>query len=104
MNNEWIAEFIRCDLTRSHSKHCCWAIPKSRLIFPKPFSGRSSSGPSAGNTFTGTKELEFFDAQNTKWSGNSLPSGVCVDNISSDDGNSVRQSTFTGSDGLPGNC
>ena len=63
------------------------------------------SRPSAGNTFSGTKELEFFDAQNTKWSGNSLPSsGVCVDNITSDKGNSVDKSTFTGSSGLPGSC
>eukprot|EP00752_Nemacystus_decipiens_P009556 g8536.t1 len=54
--------------------------------------------------FTGTEELEFFDAQGTVWSGNSLPSGVCVDNISSDDGESVDESTFASSDGLPGSC
>ena len=55
--------------------------------------------------FTGTTELEFFDAQDTQWSGNTLPdSGVCVDNISSDDGESVETSTFVGSDELPPDC
>lgn len=47
-------------------------------------------------------ELEFNDAQGTEWTDNILPEGVCVDNVSSDDGNSVDESTFTGSsDGLP---
>eukprot|EP00903_Cladosiphon_okamuranus_P006680 g6520.t1 len=57
-----------------------------------------------GNTFTGTEELQFFDAQNTQWSGNSLPSGVCVDNVTSDDGDSIPASTFKSSNGLPGSC
>ncbi|CAB1099946.1 MEP1 [Ectocarpus sp. CCAP 1310/34] len=53
------------------------------------------------NEFTGTEELEFYDAQATTWSGNSLPSGVCIDNITSDDGNSVPPSTFSSSSGVP---
>lgn len=57
--------------------------------------------PAADNLFTGTTELEFFDAQATVWSGNTIPSGVCIDNISSDDGNSITESTFVSSDGLP---
>lgn len=59
----------------------------------------------ADNEFTGTTELEFFDAQGTVWSDNTLPSsGVCVDNISIDDGQSVDESTFASSSGLPGSC
>lgn len=50
------------------------------------------------NVFTGTEEIEFSEAEDTIWSGNSLPSGVCLKNR---DGTS----TFTGSsDGLPGIC
>ena len=61
--------------------------------------------PSADNEFTGTTELEFFDAQGTVWSGNTIPSsGVCVDNITSDNGESVPLSTFASSDGLPSDC
>eukprot|EP00903_Cladosiphon_okamuranus_P006681 g6521.t1 len=59
----------------------------------------------SNNVFTGTQELEFFDAQDTQWSGNTLPeSGVCVDNVTSDDGNDITESTFEGSDGLPSDC
>ena len=59
----------------------------------------------ADNVFTGATEIEFFDAQDTTWTGNELPvSGVCVDNVSSDDGESVDTSTFASSDGLPGDC
>lgn len=54
------------------------------------------------NEFTGTVELEFYDAQGTEWSDNTIPEGVCLNNVSSDDGNSVDESTFTeSSDGLP---
>eukprot|EP00752_Nemacystus_decipiens_P009061 g8090.t1 len=57
------------------------------------------------NEFTGTTELEFFDAQGTVWSGNTIPSsGVCVDNITSDDGNAITPSTFASSSGLPPSC
>eukprot|EP00752_Nemacystus_decipiens_P009493 g8487.t1 len=57
------------------------------------------------NEFTGATEIEFFDAQGTTWTGNDLPSsGVCVDNVSSDDGESIPTSTFAASDGLPGDC
>ena len=67
--------------------------------------GRCSFHPLAGNTFTGTEELEFYNAQSILWSGNSLPSsGVCLDNIDSDDGSSIPTSTFTGSSGLPPEC
>ncbi|CBJ28911.1 Mannuronan C-5-epimerase [Ectocarpus siliculosus] len=55
----------------------------------------------SNNDFTGTEELEFFDAQATTWSDNSLPSGVCIDNVTSDDGNSVPPSTFSSSSGVP---
>ncbi|CBN77785.1 Mannuronan C-5-epimerase N-terminal fragment [Ectocarpus siliculosus] len=46
------------------------------------------------NVFTGTSELEFFDAQNTRWKGNTLPQGVCIKNIHSDDGIDIELSTF----------
>ncbi|CAM9195373.1 unnamed protein product, partial [Ectocarpus sp. 8 AP-2014] len=46
------------------------------------------------NVFTGTSELEFFDAQNTRWNGNTLPKGVCIKNIHSDDGIDIELSTF----------
>lgn len=31
------------------------------------------------NTFTGTEELEFKESSNTRWIGNSLPSGACLE-------------------------
>eukprot|EP00903_Cladosiphon_okamuranus_P006682 g6522.t1 len=47
------------------------------------------------NVFTGATEIEFFDAQSTTWLGNTLPeSGVCLDTVTSDKGNAVRESTF----------
>lgn len=46
------------------------------------------------NVFTGTSELEFFDAQNTRWNENTLPQGVCIKNIDSDDGIDIELSTF----------
>ncbi|CAM9132608.1 unnamed protein product, partial [Ectocarpus fasciculatus] len=46
------------------------------------------------NVFTGTSELEFFDAQDTLWYGNDLPQGVCIKNIFSDDGIDIELSTF----------
>lgn len=59
----------------------------------------------ADNWFAGTEELEFFDAQGTQWSNNTLPSSdVCVQNVLSDDGESVPLSTFETSDGLPADC
>lgn len=59
----------------------------------------------ADNDFPDATEIEFFDAQATTWSGNTLPgSGVCVDNISSDKGEDIRTSTFESFDSLPGDC
>ena len=49
--------------------------------------------------------MEFFDAQDTVWSGNTIPSsGVCVDIVTSDDGELIPLSTFASSDGLPAEC
>ncbi|CAN0056924.1 unnamed protein product [Pylaiella littoralis] len=62
---------------------------------------RSDSIVIFNNEFTGTVDLEFFDAQDTTWLGNTLPDGVCIDNISSDDGISISTSTFINSEGLP---
>ncbi|CAN0056993.1 unnamed protein product [Pylaiella littoralis] len=57
------------------------------------------------NVFTGATEFEFYDAQSTFWSGNSLPSNACTDNVYSDDGNDVTESTFTSSSsGVPSAC
>eukprot|EP00752_Nemacystus_decipiens_P013623 g12081.t1 len=50
-----------------------------------------------GNTFTGTELIEFNDAHDTVWSGNTLPSGVCL--LNRDD-----SSSFVHSSGLPGDC
>lgn len=55
----------------------------------------------AGNTFTNTIELEFFDAKASQWSDNTLPSGVCLDIVTSDDGESIDESTFASNGGLP---
>ena len=60
---------------------------------------------STDNVFTGTTELQFYDAQETVYSGNAIPSsGICVDNITSDEGESIDLSTFAFSDGLPSDC
>ena len=76
-----------------------------RLLSVRTHRTMPVSHPAADNEFTGTTELEFFDAQGTVWTGNTLPSsGVCVDNITSDDGISIDESTFTSSDGLPAAC
>lgn len=61
-----------------------------------PIPSRRGDADDADNTFTGTEEIEFSDAQDTVWSGNTLPSGVCLRNR---DG-----SGFVDSSGLPGNC
>lgn len=59
----------------------------------------------AGNEFTGTAEVEFYDAQNTHWAGNEVPSTACLDNVTEDDGEDVPVSTFTAdSEGLPEEC
>eukprot|EP00903_Cladosiphon_okamuranus_P017355 g15989.t1 len=53
------------------------------------------------NKFTGTDLIEFRDAQDTLWSGNTLPSGACLKNK----GDTIPTSTFeTSSDGLPDEC
>ena len=105
--------FVRAAGPLKHSRKVCsrckrfrraGCSSKARPTRSKP-TAVLRSHPLAGNTFTGTTELEFFNAQSTTWSDNSLPSsGVCVDNISSDKGSSVPKSTFTGSSGLPSEC
>lgn len=99
-------------LVADFSATCVVATNTHRLLYvilcpflpPRPSSSLPPrSRALADNEFTGTEELEFFDAQGIVWSGNSLPSsGVCTDIITSDDGNSVRESTIDGS--LPGPC
>ncbi len=64
---------------------------------------------SPDNEFYGTTLLEFNDAQETTWTDNSIPSGVCLKNISGidDEGLTVTESTFTSAtNGLPdpSNC
>ncbi|CAM9580025.1 unnamed protein product [Scytosiphon promiscuus] len=56
------------------------------------------------NTFSGIEKLRFFDAQDTTWSGNVLPDGVCKLIVDSDDGDSVPESTFVSSAELPPDC
>lgn len=59
----------------------------------------------AGNVFTGTEEIEFYDAQNMHWSSNDIPSTTCLDVVIVDNGQSVELSTFTNdTDGLPLEC
>lgn len=58
----------------------------------------------ADNTFTGVEKLRFYDAQDTTWSGNSLPEGVCMFVVTDDNGDSVPKSTFVSSAELPPDC
>eukprot|EP00752_Nemacystus_decipiens_P017643 g15814.t1 len=57
------------------------------------------------NRFEGAEEVEFFDAQGTRWSNNEFPDGgVCTKIVTSDKGEDVVMSTFEVSDGLPAEC
>lgn len=59
----------------------------------------------AGNVFTGTDELEVYDAQNTLWRNNDVPSSACLDIVETDDGLPIPISTFANdSDELPSEC
>lgn len=66
---------------------------------------RISFLPLAGNKFNRAEEIEFYDAQNTRWIGNEFPSDACLDIVTSNAGDSVPVSTFTAdTNGLPEEC
>lgn len=52
--------------------YCCtfWCFVISLIAFP--------TVATTGNVFSGTTELQFSDAKDTEWSGNSLPCGVSI--------------------------
>lgn len=56
----------------------------------------------AGNLFTGTEELQFYDAQATTWIDNIIPSTACSNFVTTVD---IPQSTFTADwSGVPAAC
>lgn len=73
------------------------------LLFAAPLFCRSDV--STENTFTGTNEMEFFDAQATLWVDNIIPDTACSDFVTSDDGDDIDPSTFAaGTNGVPAEC
>lgn len=56
----------------------------------------------SGNTFTGTEEFTFHDAQATSWFDNDVQGSPCLNIVLEDDGSDIPESTFTSdSNGLP---
>ena len=91
-----------CSSTAPHGPIRVHRSEESNLALFPLLAATCFSRPPADNVFTGTKEIEFFDAQQTKWEGNILPEdGVCVKLVTSDKGIDIDESTFAVSDGLP---